>query len=173
MYDVFRKTSIAGIVTVYNLFYYIWLMGDGIDWDNKVSTEMIARSTQLLDELTKINEYTIPRCYGFAIYRSKDVEQHGFCYYCENAFSVVVYQRFENKGKFNVSILSAKTRVAPMKPITTSRLELQAADILSRVVNTIKNCSKSILFDLIYWGIQKLSCIGYDLKQEDTKRLYL
>lgn len=99
---------------------------------------MIARSTQLLDELIKINELTIPRCYGFAIYRSKNVEQHGVCYYYENAFSVVVYLRLENKGKFNVSFVSAKTRVAPMKPITTSRLELQAAVMLIRVVNTIK-----------------------------------
>lgn len=114
----------------------IWRIGIG--WDDTITQEMNTTWIQLVSELKKIEDITIPRCYGPHISDSNIVELHGFCDSSEKAFSAVVYLRIGHGNGFTVAFVSAKTRVAPLKPVTVPRLELQAALMLSRLMTAIR-----------------------------------
>ncbi|XP_063830967.1 uncharacterized protein LOC135080214 [Ostrinia nubilalis] len=63
------------------------------------------------------------------------VELHGFCDASKAAYSAVIYLRTINiQGQVNVSLLTAKTRVAPIKQVSIPKLELCGAVLLSRLI---------------------------------------
>ncbi|XP_074036850.1 uncharacterized protein isoform X1 [Leptinotarsa decemlineata] len=64
-------------------------------------------------------------------------EIHIFCDSSEEAFAVVAYLRIIFETHIEVSFVSAKARVSPLKPISIPRLELQAAVMGSRLLCTI------------------------------------
>lgn len=84
------------------------------------------------------------------VYRYMTVELHGFSDASQAALSAVVYLRVMNDlGEVRVSLISAKTKVAPQKStsarkkrvacVTTPRLELTAATLLARHVSRVRN----------------------------------
>ncbi|XP_074031073.1 uncharacterized protein [Leptinotarsa decemlineata] len=105
---------------------------------------------QLLENLNNIKETCVPRCYGCHLFASEEVELHGFCDSSEKAFSAVVYLRFIHKNIIS-SFVSAKTRVAPIKQITIPRLELQAAVMLSRLMNSVKESLEINISKIYLW----------------------
>jgi hypothetical protein len=53
------------------------------------------------------------------------MELHGFCDASEKAYAAVIYARVETNAENKVTMLTAKTRVAPLKnKQTLTRLEL-------------------------------------------------
>ena len=58
---------------------------------------------------------------------SFSIQIHGFCDASENAYAAVTYLSIESATAIKVSYLMAKTRVAPVKPVSIPRLELMAA----------------------------------------------
>ncbi|XP_070167586.1 uncharacterized protein [Polyergus mexicanus] len=64
---------------------------------------------------------------------------HGFADASERAYAAVVYLKSENEGQSDISLISAKSRVAPVKQVTLPRLELCAAMLLAQLVqHTVK-----------------------------------
>ncbi|XP_036140869.1 uncharacterized protein LOC118644969 [Monomorium pharaonis] len=64
-----------------------------------------------------------------------EVELHGFADASERAYASVVYLRSPEEGSWRVTLLAAKTKVAPIKPVTLPRLELCAAALLARLIS--------------------------------------
>ena len=63
---------------------------------------------------------------------------HVFCDASLQAFAAVAYLRvIDLNGTVHLSLIMANTRIAPVKPITVPRLELQAALLASRMAKTI------------------------------------
>ena len=63
------------------------------------------------------------------------MQLHGFCDASEVAYSGVVYIRaVDDQGKIGMSIVIAKTKVAPLKRKTIPCLELCGAVILARLL---------------------------------------
>ena len=73
------------------------------------------------------------------MYDWKSVQLHVFFDASEKAFSAVAYFRFEKADICDCALVLARTRVAPLKPMSIPRLELQAAVLASRVSRTIIN----------------------------------
>ncbi|XP_074026678.1 uncharacterized protein isoform X1 [Leptinotarsa decemlineata] len=123
----------------------------GISWGDEISENMNTKWIQLLENLNSIKEACVPRCYGCHLFASDEVELHGFCDSSEKAFLTVVYLRFIHENIIYTSFVSAKTRVAPIKQITIPRLELQAAVMLSRLINSVKKSLKINISKIYLW----------------------
>lgn len=71
----------------------------------------------------------------------------------ELAYGAVVYLRVENAGHpVNVNLIASKTRVAPIRTVSIPRLELCAAELLSRMVHRVLNASRLKPHRIFLWS---------------------
>ncbi|XP_059053907.1 uncharacterized protein LOC131848156 [Achroia grisella] len=114
------------------LIQKLWILR--IDWDDEVPNNIINEWHTYrtgLSELTKIN---IPRWFGTK-FTSSRVELHGFSDASKIAYSAAVYIRLTDEhGNIHVTLVSAKTKVAPIKQISVPRLELCGAVLVTRLL---------------------------------------
>ncbi|XP_036335211.1 uncharacterized protein LOC118745705 [Rhagoletis pomonella] len=70
-----------------------------------------------------------------------------------DAFAAVAYWRVVNYEKeVSVSFVCAKTKCAPLKPLTIPRLELQAAVLGTRLMQTIREEHSVVVNDCLLWS---------------------
>jgi len=110
----------------------------GVDWD----TPLDNRQSQLWDDfkgdLPRLAEIRVPRHLPVGPL-AISVELHGFADASERAFAAVVYLLTTTGDKEKqVSLVAAKTKVAPIKQVTLPRLELCAATLLVRLVGYVR-----------------------------------
>ncbi|UYV77301.1 hypothetical protein LAZ67_15000420 [Cordylochernes scorpioides] len=85
-------------------------------------------------------------------FKSRNIQLHGFCDASSVAYSAVCYLKSETiEGQVRISLIAAKTRVAPCKPCTLPRLELCAALLLSRLYRSIVESIKLPLDEVHLW----------------------
>ncbi|XP_041451825.1 uncharacterized protein LOC121405267 [Drosophila obscura] len=65
-------------------------------------------------------------------------ELHGFANASSHAYAAVIYSRVKLSKDYVVRMIAAKTRVAPIKPVSIPRLELNAAHLLSKLMSLVK-----------------------------------
>ena len=70
-------------------------------------------------------------------------ELHGFGDAIEKAYCAVVYFVCRASTGVYVQLLTAKTRVAPLKALTIPRLELMSALMLAKLVDSVKKALAS------------------------------
>ena len=127
------------------------LCTEGGDWDNPIKGEVNNQWNKILMELNELNTVKIPRCYfkkdDFIV--SKQI--HGFSDASKSAYAAVMYLRTEySTGVVEVKIIAAKTKVSPIKAQSIPRLELMAALLLSKLLNsTILALHLDV--DIFYW----------------------
>jgi hypothetical protein len=116
------------------LLQEIWR--SGIDWDDRIDQNLHRLWLTWIDDLQNITTFRIPRCYSTD--SSREVELHVFCDASKKAFAAAAYLRIMGNNSINVCLIVARGRVAPTKPISIPRLELQAAVMGSRLASSIK-----------------------------------
>ncbi|XP_050340593.1 uncharacterized protein LOC126767010 [Bactrocera neohumeralis] len=121
------------IVTAKMIMQHIWL--EGTQWDEVVSPTTLDRWNTFLDNHRYINNIKIPRWVHFS--PTDDVSIHGFCDASEKAYAATVYLRVRTSNEVFVSLLLAKTRVAPVKTVSLPRLELCGAVLLAETVESV------------------------------------
>ncbi|XP_062556853.1 uncharacterized protein LOC134221681 [Armigeres subalbatus] len=121
------------------LMQEIWR--SGTNWN-----EPISQYSNILDFwyrwselLAQIGEVKVPRCYfGEAPSNSlQELQVHIFVDASESAYACVAYLRMNCVGGIHCAFLASKTKVAPLKPLSIPRLELQAAMIGARLLQTV------------------------------------
>ena len=133
------------------LMQKVW--SSGINWDHKLLENEFFKWKQWLGNLTQVQKCRIPRCYQFESSRVTSIELHIFCDASKEANAAVGYWRFSFKdGTFHIAIIMAKSRVAPVKPISTPRLELQAALLAVRLAKTIASEHNLSFTKRIFWS---------------------
>ncbi|KAL0858664.1 hypothetical protein ABMA27_012488 [Loxostege sticticalis] len=113
---------LAPAVIVAKIFIQkLWLAG--LDWDQELPDSLLKEWDTYCQELPRLTEVRIPRWLGT---KNDDILA---------AYAAVIYlRRVDIHGNVHVSLLTAKTRVAPIRQVSIPRLELCAAVLLTRLL---------------------------------------
>ncbi|XP_006817264.1 uncharacterized protein LOC102809835 [Saccoglossus kowalevskii] len=138
------------------------LTKDGMDWDDPVPEDTRSQWERWRHELSLLACLKVPRCYkGDDIVELSTVEMHHFSDASLLGYGQCSYLRLQdNQGNVSCSLVMAKSRVVPVKPITIPRLELTAA-VTSVLVSEFLN--KELKYDGIshfFWSDSKV-VLGY------------
>lgn len=117
------------------LIQHIWK--SKIGWDDEIDKKSTDKWKRWMIELQKIKNIQINRCYVTDIYKAQQIQLHVFCDASAQAYAAVAYFRIKFPTHISTSFVIAKSRVAPLKPMSIPRLELQAAVLGNRLVSTI------------------------------------
>ena len=115
------------------LFQSMWK--EKIDWDTPLKDDLTAQHVWWRKELPLLKHITVPRCYFPGKSKPKQTELQGFSDASEAAYSAVVYVRavYED-GSVSSTLVVAKTKVAPLKSVSITRLELCGAVLLTELM---------------------------------------
>lgn len=123
------------IIPVKILLQTLWLAG--LTWDEPLPPAILTEWNEFRHHLPKIEQIRIPR--WIRTVRSTNIELHGFCDASEKAYAAVIYVRVQSSDtEWNLQLITAKTRVAPVKTLSLPRLELCGASLLAKLMVSIK-----------------------------------
>lgn len=107
-----------------------------LQWDDVVTPEIQNEWNSYRDELSLIKQMKINR--WLQSEPNSIISLHGFCDASDDAYSAQIYlvQTLENNT--TSSLVCAKTRVAPIEPVTTARLELCGAVLVANLASRIE-----------------------------------
>ncbi|KAL6417012.1 hypothetical protein ACFW04_014722 [Cataglyphis niger] len=113
------------------MFQSTWLRG--ATWDTPLEEADAQQWSRFERDLPRLEEIRVERRVPVCDANAK-VELHGFADASERAYAAVVYSWTEDhQGGVSILLISAKTRVAPLKTVSLPRLELCAASLLTRL----------------------------------------
>ncbi|XP_043069572.1 uncharacterized protein [Drosophila bipectinata] len=124
------------MVTAKLLLREIWRRG--VNWDEPLPDELAAAFEDWRQGMSLIQEFRCPRHY-FGGGRVRTLQLHIFVDSSQSAFAAAAYWRatYEN-GDVQAHFISSKTKCAPMRTMSIPRLELQAAVLGTRLMDTVK-----------------------------------
>lgn len=127
----------AFLVYIKVLLQDIWR--SKVTWDEVIPDKEFSKWLLWVSLLPEVEKVRIPRCYSLKIPSANlsATQLHVFVDASENAFAAVAYFRFEVNGIVDCALIGAKTKVAPQKPMSIPRLELQAAVLGTRLASSI------------------------------------
>ncbi|XP_049308068.1 uncharacterized protein LOC125777355 [Bactrocera dorsalis] len=118
-------------VTIFGKILIQDLWRIGLDWDEPVPEEIGTRFKNHWQEIRLLENFALDRWIGTDT--DEKTEIHGFSDASTTAYGAVIYiRKAQGDGQVKITLLVSKTRVAPMKTVTVPRLELAAAELLSR-----------------------------------------
>ena len=114
------------------LIQELWL--EKLNWDETVPNKITQEWSKFQAELSNVEKIVIPRwtCQT----KSSQIELHGFCDASEKAYGAAIYIKDANNDQSKTALLTAKSKIAPVKTKTTlPRLELCSAVLLARLLS--------------------------------------
>ena len=97
-----------------------------LGWDDPIPHKLKNSWVEFRNQLKLVNNLRYKRC--IIIPNAVETQIHGFCDASMKAYGACLYLRSTNsQGEHHCSLICAKSRVAPLKVISLSRLELCAA----------------------------------------------
>ncbi|GBP02979.1 hypothetical protein EVAR_69128_1 [Eumeta japonica] len=126
-----------------------------IDWDMELIDSLLPKWQKWKTVITHIESVRIPRCYSHHLSEAANVELHTFTDAGEDAYAAVCYIRVAYQGNYDVIIAAGKSKVAPLKPTSIPRLELQAAVVGARLANKVQNMQRINFTAKYFWSDSK------------------
>ena len=109
------------------------------DWDDPITGEPLKQWKELLQQLETLQTFEIPR-YTFVNEPRHNIlsyELHGFCDSSIIAYASAIYIKIRTTLGIRASLLTAKTKIAPLKCHSVPRLELLGCLLLSKLVKQV------------------------------------
>lgn len=136
------------IIVMKILIQNLWI--HKLNWDDQLPSEIIQTWSKIINSLSMLNELIIPRpvlCDSYKI-----VDLHIFSDASQTAYGACVYMRsVDAKDNVCVRLLIAKSRVAPIKPMTIPRLELCAVLVGVRLYEKVTNSLRVKVNNVTFW----------------------
>ena len=133
------------------LFQKLWTIRIG--WDDPVPEDLLKLWSRWRTELHLLSTKTIHRCMFDRTAQVSSMELHGTCISVasELAYAAVIYLHIETaNGNVQISLISSKTKVAPMKRITIPHLELCGAHLVQLIHNVQLTLSIPLLLTTVW-----------------------
>ena len=148
-YDVLGWFS-PSIIMAKILLQRLWEMKVG--WDDIIPSSICDKWLQWRSELVLLTTHHIPRCYYPKTVHVASMQLHGFSDASEQAYAGVIYIRVtDSQGSVHVSLVTSKTKVAPIKRLTIPRLELCGAHLLAQLLHHVKEVFRLPLHNVYAW----------------------
>ncbi|XP_063618730.1 uncharacterized protein LOC134791611 [Cydia splendana] len=126
---------IAPSVILAKIFMQV-LWKKGISWDEELPAELQKEWLQYKRELPALKEVSLDRWMHTT--SKSTLELHGYADASALAYAAVIYSRVINEeGEIRVSLVTAKTKVSPIRKVSLPRLELLAATLLSKLLKQV------------------------------------
>lgn len=138
------------IITAKTIMQRLWLTG--LEWDDTLPEDVRTRWHKFQQELPLVEQIRIRRWYGYSGH-CRSVQLHGFADASLIAYSACVYLRVEqNDGTVMVTLVAAKTKVAPIKQQSIPRLELCGAVLLTRLLGECQQALRCDEAEMFAWS---------------------
>ncbi|XP_017483489.1 PREDICTED: uncharacterized protein LOC108372336, partial [Rhagoletis zephyria] len=139
----------------------------GIAWDEPLRDDLNNKWCQWKNVMQLIRDVDISRCFSPLLRDAQDVQLHTFVDAGEGGYAAVCYLRVKRDDDVTVSLVAAKTKVAPLKPLSIPRLEFQAAVIGTRLADMVTSVQRIPIKSKHWWtdSITVLRWIRMDPKR--------
>ncbi|GBM79729.1 hypothetical protein AVEN_27373-1 [Araneus ventricosus] len=108
-----------------------------LSWDTDLPSWMAKKFVKWKEQLKFLNDISIPRCLD-KNEGDRNITLHVFCDASEKAYAACIFLRSEGDDSTDCQLIQARARVAPLKSISVSRLELLACNIGARLCQSVK-----------------------------------
>ena len=135
------------IVIAKMLMQQIWL--EKLDWNDSLSTFLFHKWSTFLKYFSNIRAIQIPRWVNFVTIG--DVHFQCFCDASEKAFATDIYIRIRVSDSIHTYLLTAKSKVAPIKVVSLPRLELCGAVLMAEMADVILPELGIDQYDSFFW----------------------
>ena len=148
------------------------LCRDGVGWDDAIPDELRSQWEKWRAELPILERLRIARCHKPQEFDEvKKAELHHFSDACQNGYGQCSYIRLvDDKNRIHCSLVMAKSRVTPLKPVTIPRLELTAALVSSKISCMLRKELEYAPMDEVFWTDSK-TVLGYI--NNDARRFHV
>ncbi|GAB0089833.1 hypothetical protein DMENIID0001_044500 [Sergentomyia squamirostris] len=122
-----------------------------VEWDEKPSESLRKLWIDFKHDIKSVEEIRIDRWLKFV--PGDKVQIHGFSDASEKAYAACIYIRIQHNSSVTVRLLTAKTRVAPLKgKITLPRLELCGASLLAELMHDTIQALDMVIESIHAWS---------------------
>ncbi|XP_063388444.1 uncharacterized protein LOC134674335 isoform X2 [Cydia fagiglandana] len=126
------------------------LWASKISWDEVVPSDIYDAWCKFVNSLSAINNIRIPRCVVCDCPAFIEIVAFGDA--STHAYSACVYLKSVDKdGHASVHLVMAKSRVAPLRPLTIPRMELNGSLLAARLVEKVKTSFRLQINRCTYW----------------------
>ena len=140
--DVARTFDVLGwlaptIVRMKILYQQLWELK--LAWDEPLPESQLTQHSEWREQLPLLASRQQPRCYFDKQSHRRSISLHGFCDASVHAYAAVIYIRatYDDRSP-TCALVTAKTRVAPVKQLSIPRLELCGATLLSNLLTAVR-----------------------------------
>lgn len=122
----------------------------GIAWDERLPAELQEKWIQYRNSVAALDEITVPRWLNTT--PNDRIQVHIFVDASELAIGAVAYFRITNSsGETAISLITARSKVAPVKKLTIPRLELTAAVLGAQLSQFIRSTYRLESVEFTFW----------------------
>lgn len=126
---LYDPTGMLAPVVITAKMFIQSLWHHSLDWDTPLPDALRDEWLRFSNGLHQLSQIRVPRWLGMK--QAATMTLHGFCDASSRAYAAVIYLRtIDNHDQPHISLVTAKTKVAPVKALTIPRLELCAAHLL-------------------------------------------
>lgn len=177
-----KRKILSSVASIYDLNGYlspvtVWMkiflqklwLEKSVSWDSPLSPTLNKQWVQFSSELSLLSLVRIPRF----ILPTQSADIVGFADASNTAYAAVVYLRVFYQDQVQTHLLRAKTKVAPLKVHTINRLELSAALLLAKVIDSLKFLLKRVKINNIYLFSDSVTVLSWLKTPSHQLKIYV
>nr|CAH0103284.1 unnamed protein product [Daphnia galeata] len=131
----------------------LWLVG--LDWYQPIPDTIMQQWNRRTATLNTLKDFKVPRALTLSN-EIKNIQLHAFCDASTLGFGSFIYLRVTYATDVvTVNFVSSKSHVAPLRPLTVPKFELQGAIVALRLVKFIKSSLRITINQIFYWSDSK------------------